>query len=505
MLAKITSAAVVGLDAVPITVEVDVASQGLPSFTIVGLPDKAVEESKERVRAALKNSGADLPPRRITVNLAPADLPKEGPAYDLPIAIGILIATGQLKADVADSLFLGELSLDGSLHRIWGVLPCAIMAKVNNFQNIFVPIDNIDEASIIDKIDVYPLNSLRQLFDHFASDTKIEVSPRKKVEYSNLADPEYDFENIRGQENAKRALTIAAAGGHNVLMKGSPGAGKTLMARSFPTILPKLTFDESLEVTKIYSVANLLSHDNPIVIARPFRSPHHTTSHIGLIGGGNIPRPGEISLAHRGVLFLDEFPEFPRQVLEALRQPMEDGHITISRAAGSVKFPSRFTLISAANPCPCGYFGDENRNCTCSPSAIARYQKRISGPILDRIDIHISVPALKPSKLTEKFSAESSTSIQKRVQKARDIQLKRFKGLKITSNAEMNNKLLKQFCNLDEQSILLLKQAISKLNLSARAFHRVVKIARTIADLESSQSIKSNHIAEALQYRPTEN
>lgn len=509
MLAKITSAAVVGLDAVPITVEVDVASQGLPSLTIVGLPDKAVEESKERVRAALRNSGADLPPKRITVNLAPADLPKEGPAYDLPIALGILIASEQLKADANDSIFLGELSLDGSLRRIWGVLPCAIMARDKNFKNLFVPVDNVTEAAAVDKLTIYPVKTLRQLFDHFATapmpkEKQKQILPAKhqKQKFEGITESEYDFENIRGQESAKRALEIAAAGGHNLLMKGPPGAGKTLMARSFATILPKLTFEESLEVTKIYSVANLLSQNNPIITSRPIRSPHHTTSNIGLIGGGNIPRPGEISLAHRGVLFLDEFPEFPRHVLEALRQPMEDGEILVSRAAGSVRFPSRFTLVAAANPCPCGYFGDETRNCTCSPSAITRYQKRISGPILDRIDMHISVPAVKVEKLTKQNQAESSRSIQSRVQKARDTQLKRFKGLKITSNAEMNNKQLKAFCNLDDQSILLLKQAISKLNLSARAFHRVIKIARTIADLEGSDKIKSNHIAEALQYRP---
>ena len=502
MLAKITSAAVVGLDAIPITVEVDIAAMGLPSFTIVGLPDKAVEESKERVRAALKNSGCDFPPKRITVNLAPADLPKEGPAYDLPIALGILIASEQLVADPKDSIFLGELSLDGSLRRIWGVLPCAIMARDKKFKNIFVPKDNIDEVVIINKLGVLPVQSLRQLFDHFATDTKISPAKSKKQKYTSIQDSEYDFENIRGQESAKRALEIAAAGAHNLLMKGPPGAGKTLMARSFATILPKLTFDESLEVTKIYSVANLLNAETPIILSRPFRSPHHTTSDIGLVGGGNVPRPGEISLAHRGVLFLDEFPEFPRHVLEALRQPMEDGHVTISRAAGSVKFPCRFTLVAASNPCLCGFFGDETRNCTCNPGAITRYQKRISGPILDRIDMHISVPAVKVEKLTSKFQAESSAVIQKRTQKARDIQLRRFKGLKLTSNAEMNNKQLKAFCNLDEQSILLLKQAISKLNLSARAFHRVIKIARTIADLEGSEKIKSNHVAEALQYRP---
>ena len=512
MLAKITSAAVVGLDAVPITVEVDIAAQGLPSFTIVGLPDKAVEESKERVRAALKNSGCDLPAKRITINLAPADLPKEGPAYDLPIALGLLIASEQLTPrDLSDSVFLGELSLDGSVRRIWGVLPCAMMAREKKFTNFFIPNDNLGEAQVVDKITVYPVSSLKQLFDHFATSHLPAVSQKriipakfKRQKFTSVKESDYDFENIRGQESAKRALEIAAAGAHNVLMKGPPGAGKTLMARSFTTILPKLTFEESLEVTKIYSVANLLSSDQPIITIRPFRSPHHTTSHIGLIGGGNTPHPGEISLAHRGILFLDEFPEFPRHVLEALRQPMEDGEITISRAAGSVKFPSRFTLVAAANPCPCGFFGDETRPCTCMPHMITRYQKRISGPILDRIDIHITVPAVKVEKLTGDYKAESSAKIQARVQKARDIQIKRFKGLPITSNAEMSAKTMKQFCNLDEQSILLLKQAISKLNLSARAFHRVIKIARTIADLEDSVKIKSNHVAEALQYRPND-
>lgn len=510
MLAKILSAAVVGLDAVPITVEVDIAAMGLPHFAIVGLPDKAVEEAKERVRSAIKNSGCDFPAKRIIVNLAPADLPKEGPAYDLPIALGILMADGQLSPrDLSDSVFLGELSLDGSLRRIWGVLPAAIMAREKKFTNLYLPDQNLGEAQVVDKITVFPVSSLKALFDHFATSHLPPVSQKrivsakfKKQKFTTPQNGEYDFENIKGQESAKRALEIAAAGAHNVLMKGPPGAGKTLMARTFATILPKLSFEESLEVTKIYSVANLLSQDNPIILSRPFRSPHHTTSHIGLIGGGNIPRPGEISLAHRGVLFLDEFPEYPRQALEALRQPMEDGHVTISRAAGSVKFPCRFSLVAAANPCPCGFFGDETRNCTCYPSAITKYQKRISGPILDRIDIHIAVPAVKVEKLTKHDSAESSAKIQARVQKARNIQEKRFKGLPIKSNAEMNSKLMKKYCNLDDASILLLKQAISKLNLSARSFHRVVKISRTIADLEGSVKIKSNHVAEALQYRP---
>ncbi len=512
MISKIISCAVVGLDAIPITVEVDIAAMGLPSFSIVGLPDKAVEESKERVRAAIKNSGCDFPAKRITVNLAPAHLHKEGPAYDLPIAMGILMASEQLpKIDIADSIFLGELSLDGSLHRIWGVLPAAIMARDKNFNKLFLPEENIGEAQVVDKIKIFPAKSLKQLFEHFAtlhlpqaSQKTISPSQHKIMKFTKSQESDYDFENIRGQESAKRALEIAAAGAHNILLKGPPGAGKTLMARSFTTILPKLTFEESLEVTKIYSVANLLSQKEPIITTRPFRSPHHTTSHIGLIGGGNNPHPGEISLAHRGVLFLDEFPEFPRHVLEALRQPMEDGEIVISRAAGSVKFPCRFTLLAAANPCPCGFFGDETKNCTCLPQMITRYQKRISGPILDRIDIHIAVPAVKVEKLTGKFSAESSKSIQKRVQAARDRQAKRFKGTKITSNSEMSNKQLKAFCNLDEQSILLLKQAIAKLNLSARAFHRVLKISRTIADLEGTEKIKSNNVAEALQYRPSQ-
>lgn len=504
MLAKITSAAVIGLDAVPIVVEVDIAAMGLPSFTIVGLPDKAVEESKERVRAALKNSGLDLPAKRITINLAPADLPKEGPAYDLPIAMGILIASEQLpNQELSKSVFLGELSLDGSLRRIWGVLPYSLMVREKKYENIFIPEENVGEAQIIDKINVLPVMSLRQLFAHFATSKKIQKAPFKKQLFGNVFDSDYDFENIRGQENAKRALTIAAAGGHNILMKGPPGAGKTLMARSLATILPKLTFEESLEVTKIYSITNLLSQETPQILSRPFRSPHHTTSHIGLIGGGNVPRPGEISLAHRGILFLDELPEFQRHVLEALRQPMEDGQVVISRAAGSVRFPCRFSLVAAANPCPCGFFGDETRNCTCNPNMITRYQKKISGPILDRIDIHISVPAVKVDKLTTTEKAESSKLIYAKVQKARNFQLKRFRKLQITSNAEMSPKLMKQYCNLDAQSVLLLKQAIIKLNLSARSFHRVVKIARTIADIDSSVKIKSNHVAEALQYRPT--
>ena len=504
MLAKVFSGAVLGLDGIIITIEVDIASRALPTMQIVGLADKAVEEARERVRSAINNSGLEFPTHRITVNLAPADLPKEGALYDLPIAVGLLLANGSLKCETNDALFLGELSLDGQLRSTPGVLPIALLAAEKGFKKIFVPATNAKEAAIVNNISVFPIESLKDLVNHLLERKEIKPIAKEKLDFSVEENFEFDFADIRGQELARRALEIAAAGGHNVLMLGAPGSGKTLLARSFPSILPELSEQEAIEATKIYSISNLLPNENPFIKKRPFLSPHHTTSHIGLIGGGTHPKPGEISLAHRGVLFLDEIAEFPRHVLEALRQPLEDGFVTVSRAAGTSCFPAKFTLLAASNPCPCGSFGDLKKKCVCTSHQISTYKKRLSGPFLDRIDLHVYCATIPAEKLTDLKPGENSFAIRARVQKAREKQSARFKNAGIICNAELCARTIKTYCPLDEETTQMLQKAIAALNLSGRSFHRIIKVARTIADLAESENILKIHVQEALQYRQKE-
>jgi len=517
VLARVYSCAVIGLDGVIVEVEVDVA-QGFPGMDIVGLPDAAVQESRQRVQAAIKNAGLPYPRRRLVVNLAPATVRKEGPAYDLPIAVGVLISEEQLPIEaVQDALIVGELSLDGSVRHSRGILPMAAVARQQGFKRIFVPEVDSAEAALIPDIEVIPVASLADLFAHLCGEQII--LPRSPITPENLpVVPSTDFREIKGQEHVKRALEVAAAGSHNVLMVGPPGAGKTLLARAMVGILPHMSIEEALDVTRIYSVADQLPPEVPMIQSRPFRAPHHTISHAGLVGGGNWPHPGEISLAHYGVLFLDELPEFGSRVLEVMRQPIEDKVVTISRAQGSLTFPANFQLIAAMNPCPCGYYGDSLKSCTCSPSMVTKYQKRISGPLLDRIDIHVEVPRVEYEKLSDNRLGEPSATIQARVEAARERQRQRFSQIKqsnvkstqsgsptypeITCNADMRPAEVRQFCELDEAGRSLMRMAMGQLQLSARAYHRVLKLARTIADLAGSEHIQTPHLAEALQYRP---
>lgn len=506
MVNKIYTAAAIGINADIVEVEVDVIS-GLPMVVVVGLPDTAVKEARERVKSAIKNSSAVFPSCRVAINLAPADLPKNGSHYDLPIAVSILVNSGQLACPSDKILFLGELALDGGLRPVPGVLPIALSAARKNFDKIILPAQNAPEASLVKALSVIPVSSLSEVAAYLQGLKQIDpYPPRDFASETGDTSSAVDMMDIKGQDHAKRALEIAAAGGHNLLMIGPPGSGKTLLARSFSAILPKLVEEEILEVTRIYSVAGALTNNSSIVVQRPFRSPHHSASSVSLVGGGANPRPGEISLAHRGVLFLDELPEFNKTVLESLRQPLEDGIVTVARAAGAFTFPARFTLVAAQNPCPCGYFGDPVKRCVCSAGQVLRYSKKISGPLLDRIDLHVEVPRITYEKISSPASSESSESIRARVEAARGRQRARFEkfDLKLQSNSEMNSKHIQRFCAIGQDAAELLKSALSSMHLSARAYYRVLKVARTIADLAGKEDIDHSCVAEALQYRPKE-